>query len=261
MLMLCCSVLLSGCMNSSIAVIDQPIDVSIQDYYGEIQSYFLINVKQNTTLTTDAIDMTRTISVVDTTNCNIGEGVNVYDNESFFQSLIQSKTINSITFANEIDKAFSSTNTKIQCGAWNMNVNGAITPVVFSISPPTDINWHIKSTGFQCTDNSDWDSNTFCSRDVLSNGLIVRVVDGYTKNLFLIYNNGGFGLRGYDIIDYDKAPAGSFGFSGILNLPDNYGAFVQLVGKEGDTFEYVIQDDMTSQTTLASLIGGHATTE
>lgn len=172
------------------------VDVNVQDYFGELQSYFLIRIEHNTTLAVNAQENSNNITVSNSTGCTANQNyaINIYDNESFYQGLITNINGNVLTITPILDKSFSTTNTFIECGRWNMNIDGSTTQQIFEIKPPTNVNWHIESNVVQCQDNTDWDSNKFCGITALTNGLIAGIKDGYHKHLWLIYNNAGFVL-------------------------------------------------------------------
>lgn len=257
-------VLFSGCTYYD-TIVEFPFDeegnmeVSIQDYTGEIQDYFYINVLQSTTLINNVIKNSNKINITNPTGCLVGDAVNIYDDKSYFQGIITNTVGNEITFTPRIDKEFSLSNTIIKCGEWNMAVDGSVSPVNYCVNPPTNVSWHVISGVFYILDNSAMDDGLFGSRTSLSNGLSLSVNDGYMKNLFLIYNNAGFNLRKYDKEYTDKAPSGQYGMIASINYKEKYGAIIELNGNTNDTFCYTISDNLLSQNEIASTIGAHTT--
>lgn len=249
-------------VNSTNANEDGSFDVSVQDYTGEIQDYFLTTHLHNTTLTIDAIEDENTIIVDSTTNCVLFDAVDIYNENSYFQGIIQSVTANSITFAPGLDRNYDLSDTVIKCGEWDMStIDGATTPTMFYITPPNNVTWHIKSGVFNILDSKDMDDGLFGSRSSLENGLTVSVIDGYTKELCLIYNNAGWKLRKYTKEYEPKAPAGQFSLFAEIEYERKYGAVIELNGTTRDKYAVLIQDDMRSQDQMAYTIGGHVTTQ
>jgi len=251
--------LFSGCVDDKTIIYDN-IDVNVQDYTGEAFSFFLTRVEATPKLQVDIIKDNKTIVVDDTTGCVVFDAINIYDDESYFQSLILSTTATTITLNSQIDRNFSTSNTIIECAEWDLSTSdGSVTPETFSIRPPMSRTWHVISTVFNCLDNSDWDTSTFCGGPALTNGISGRVIDGYQKDLFLIYNNNGFLLRSFDLEDYPKAPAGLYGLNAELIFRDKYGAVVELNGDTNDTWQAVNRDDLTNINEIAITINGHYT--
>jgi len=235
---------------------DYGVETSIQDYNGRMISFFLTKSLQNTTLANDVDIDSSSIVVDDSTGCLVGDAVDIYNHDFYFQGIIQSIVGNTITFTPSLDVNYT-TGDKVKCGEWNMNVDGSVTMQEFYINPPLNASWDIESIAMQFKDNSDWDINTFGSRTALTNGFVLLARDGFEQQLFLIYNNGGFALRGGVVQNFQKAPSGLYGFNVDLEFAAKYGAIPSLDGSMGDTLVAQINDDLSSQTEIALAIRGH----
>lgn len=237
------------------------VEVSIQDYTGELESYFLINVKGNGTLTNDAMMFSNSINVSDTTGCVVGEAIYLYNNESSFQALISGITGNTISFTPILDRDFYSNNSYYECGSTNLGVDGSVNPVTYCIHPPTNISWDIETLTINFIDNADMDASLFGSRAALTNGLLIRKTNGDYNNLFMIYNNNGFILRGFDYLNIPKAPSGVYIADFSLKFDKSYGSIINLKGEDGDCIEIIVSDDLTSQTRIVASVAGHRTNQ
>ena len=195
-------------------------------------------------------------SVTDATDCLSGDAIDIYDNDYYFQGIITNVGADYINFTPELDYSFEA-GSIAKCGEWNLNSDGSTTPVEYTINPPLERSWDIESIGMQFQDNLDWDISTFGSRSALTNGFVVAVGDGDIKNLFLVYNNGGFLLRGGTIQDVAKAPAGLYGFSVDMEFETKYGSVLKLDGTLNESLRAINQDDLTSQTQIAFTVRGH----
>lgn len=233
------------------------VEVSIQDYNGETISLFISRMLQLTNLTSNLSIGNKTAYVYNSTNCLVGDAIDIYDNDRYFQGIITGVSGNAINFTPEIDRNYFKNDTVIKCGEWNMNANGAITPINYYLNPPMNKAWDIESIAMQFIDNADWDINTFGSRTALSNGFTVSIGDGQPKELFLIYNNGGFTLRGGEIQNFDKSPSGSYGFGVDMMFEPKYGAVLKIDGKNNEKIIATIRDDLTSQEQIAFVVRGH----
>lgn len=237
---------------------DGNLETAIQDYTGEGFSFFLTKQLSETTLTSNASKGDMTINVLSTVNCTNFKAINIYDDESYYQGLILSTTATTINLTSNLDRDWDLSNTIVECAEWDLStVDGSAAEEIFKINPPTNRSWHITNTIIKITDNSDWDLSKFGGGSPLSNGISGRITDGYEKDLFLIYDNSGFSLRGFDIVDFAKAPAGVYGFTGSLDFRKIYGNVIQLDGKTFDQWQAVVRDDLTTQTEIAITINGH----
>ena len=241
----------------SINSINEDVDVVVQDYNGEFISVFLTQELQLTTLSQDHYLGNTTILLTNATNCFVGDAIDIYNDYSYFQGIITVVNGNTLTITPPIDTDFLSSNTEVKCGEWNMNVDGSTTPVEFYVQPPFKRDWDIESIGMQFKDNADWDIETFRSLTALTNGFSVIIEDGRYKDLFLIYNNGGFLLRGGTIQNIEKAPSGTYGFIVDMEFETKYGAIPRLYGTNNEKMIAIIRDDLTDQEEIAFVVRGH----
>lgn len=242
-------------------VVNLPIDAygvetSIQDYNGRTVSFFLTKELQLTNLSMDVSINSKIVNVTDSTGCLVQDAIDIYDNTNYFQGIITEVSGNRINFNPSLDVDFSS-GSNVKCGEWNMNVDGSTTMQRFYINPPKKRAWDIESLAIQFKDNSDWDINTFGSRSALENGFVLLTEDGFNQKLFLIYNNGGFALRGGSVQNFQKAPAGLYGFNVNIDIEDVYGSVLAIDGENEDKIVAEINDDLTSQTEIALTVRGH----
>lgn len=233
------------------------LEVQIQDYNGKIVSFFLTQTLQESVLSSSLEIMDNTATIDNVTGCLVGDALDIWDGNNYFQGIITDKTDDVLTFTPSIDYAYDSTDSYIKCGEWNLNVNGATNPIDFSIKPPYNSKWDIESIGMLFQDNLDWDISTFGSRTALSNGFVVGVENGIITKLFLIYNNGGFMLRGGNVQNVEKAPAGVYSFNIDMEFESKYGAILKLDGTLNESLVATIQDDLTSQSEIAFTLRGH----
>jgi len=138
-----------------------------------------------------------------------------------------------------------------------MAVNGSVTPVVFESGPLTG-EWDIVRMIGAIIDGTSMDDAKFGGIGPLTNGVVFRKKNGIYKNLFTAKSNGQMALRMYDVSYADKAPSGSFGlrFRRTWNGRDKSGVVVRLNAEDGDTFQCVIQDDLTGLDSFNVVIHG-----
>jgi len=150
----------------------------------------------------------------------------------------------------------------------NMAVDGSVTPQIFKVSPEglnDDVEWDItrviivmSGEGIGASDDFPDDSD-FGVTSALTNGIVLRSVNGITKNIFNIKKNGEFRLRAYDVTYTDKSKAGLFSvgvrrsFAGV----DKNGVTVRLIAGTNDSIEVEIQDDLTEMFGMQIVVQGH----
>lgn len=238
------------------------VEVSLQDYTGRLVSFYATYPLKITNLTTNIYVEDTNITLYNTTGCALGQALDIYDKNNYYQGLIKAINGNTITITPEIDYNFTDLeNTVAKCGITNLNVNGLTQKYEFYISPPTNKKWHIESIGMGFNDNLDWDMSTFGSRTALNNGFIVETENGELNELFLIYNNEGFLHRGFTLQNIEKAPAGVYGFSADLEVNTKYRTIIELDGSKNEKIIAEVQDDLTSQSSIRFIIRGHYVNE
>ena len=118
------------------------IDVLPQDpeYIGF--NLYLCSVLAQTTLASNAVLNANTVTVTSATNISAGKVINIYQGFRIYQSLVTNVNGTIITLASPLDFAFTS-GANVCVGDWNVNQNGATTPVIFKIGPPSGIKFHM----------------------------------------------------------------------------------------------------------------------
>lgn len=140
-----------------------------------------------------------------------------------------------------------------------MNVNGAVTPVVFGIHPPRMEDWDVNQMELTIVSNVAMDSAKFGSLTSLANGLVCRINDGTIRNLFTAHTNGELSVFAEARYD-DKAPSGSYGFATrkTFNSQGQAGVTVRLCGEQRERFEIIVQDDLSTLTVFFAMVRGHS---
>lgn len=253
------SVLVDG-NGSKIDVVRNNLSVIIADQITEVVDLYFCHEKATTNPTVALSLDDRQITVADTTGAVVGECINIREDVYFFQAIIQSIVGNVITFNAFIDYPFT-TEASVCFAEWNMAVDGSVTPVIFTICPPANATWDLTRIIGNITDSSAMDDGLFGGTPSLSNGVILRVSDGYDKNIFIVSDNGGFTERAYDARYSDKAPAGLYGFSFRRTFAgqNKNGVVIRLDGSTNDQLQLIIQDDLTDLVKFACVAQGHRT--
>jgi hypothetical protein len=251
---------------------DGSLKVIIQDQHTEIIDLLLHRPLNNLTLNQTYSIGDRNI-IVETTGVTpvIGNVVCFKELTAFYQGEILTVTaitgnFYTIELDTPIDFPFSN-NTNGCVSTTNMAVDGSVTPQIFYITPyglNENVEWDItrilfvmSGEGIGAT-NDHPDDSDFGVTSNLENGIVLRSVNGITKNIFNIKRNGEFRLRAYDVTYTEKSKAGlySVGVRRSFNGPDKNGVTVRLLAETGDTIEIIIQDDLTEQFGMKAVVQG-----
>lgn len=145
-----------------------------------------------------------------------------------------------------------------------MNINGSITPVRFSISPvklTIGTEWDIHGFTVHIIDDATMDDTKFGGIAALAKGVVARASNGITKNLGNFKRNGDFGDLGFRSEYVDKTGGGQYSIRAYLDLTDVYGSSIAMVSSdpqsETDYFEGIIQDDLSALSSMHVVLHGH----
>lgn len=233
------------------------IDVLPQDpqYIGF--NLYLCSVIAQTTLASNATLNATTVVVTSATGIVAGQVINIYQSNRIFQSLVTNVTGTTITVATPLDYAFTA-GANLCSGNWNLNQNGATTPVIFKLGAPPNVKLHITAISITITDDGTMDDSKFGSLTALTNGIVARRVDGDTVNYFLITNNRGFYQAGYDTQYNDRAGGtGAYGFLARKDLRKCNGNVISLDGATLDELQFIIRDNLSTLTEFTVAAHGH----
>jgi len=240
------------------------LEVSIQDQISDtINTYFARTIQTLTIVTATEID-DKTIlvsSASEPTNNNI---ICIQNNTFCYQGVILSHVATggnwTLTLDSPLDHAFS-TNSSIAEKSISLKVNGSVTPVIFSLSPKNlnNIKWDITKVIFDAIDDSAMDDSKFAGLNALTNGLILRRVNGNTKNIVNIKSNGDFFLKDFETEYTDKSGGGDYGVRAKRTFAgqENTGITLQLDSETDDELQIIVQDNLTGLVSLKAFAIGH----
>lgn len=249
-------------------VIDSPLEqngavpVNIQDQHTEPVCLYLHATTAEPVLTSEISIDDVVFAIDDNTDIVDGDAITLHDGTKFYQSLVVSSTVNSVTVATPFDKVFTVAGTSIHIGSWNMAVNGSVTPQTFSIHPPPDVDFDIYTITISALDELGMDSTTFLGIvDGITNGFLLRAVNGTIKNMGLFINNLGFEEFGYSLIFPPINKKSEYGMVARKNIRETNGVSIRLEGGAEDTIKAIVRDDLSSQSLLAVIMNGHVVTD
>lgn len=211
------------------------------------------------------IETTGVIPTIDDTIC-LKEGTAFYQARPVNVVSLGGNQFN-ITMDTPLDYAFT-TSGGCSLTSTNLAVDGSVTPITFKITPSglnDDVSWDITrfillfggdGIGAQ---NDAPDDGDFGVTTALTNGVVIRSVDGITKNLFNAKTNGDFRARAYDMTytDISKSNLYTVATRRSFSGPDKNGVTIRLNAITNDSLEFIVQDDLTEMSGGQMIVQGH----
>lgn len=137
-------------------------------------------------------------------------------------------------------------------GSDAMNVNGSVTEVVFSVTPPTGEIWRIKEWSLYIQDNGTFDASLWGNGITLANGIELRL-NGVAIVPFGIKSTGE--LAGIAEISHHAFGSGHEIITARWKIVDSAGQYMRLT--DADSLEIAIRDDLTLVVAQNSMVIGY----
>lgn len=244
------------------------LDVNISDQTSEIIDLHLTQLIQAVTIITNtAVDDT-VITISSAAEPTDGNLICLKEGEAFYQGKILSHAANAanwdVTLDTPLDYAYTTVGGCSERNT-NMNVNGSVTPAVFTVSPSNLLagtRWDIVRMLISITDGTSMDDGKFGGITALTKGVVFRKADGLNKNIFNAKTNGELAAHMYDVTYISNAvgPSGLYGLRGrrtFGGFGGGNGAVIRLSEATNDEFQCIIQDDLTGLSSFEVVIQGH----
>jgi hypothetical protein len=178
---------------------------------------------------------------------------------SFIASVI-SVVVDDIEVDRPIDHVFPSATTLGRVILTNLNVDGSITPQIFSARAGQNPSDFVRFL-ITMTDDSSMDDSRFGGLPALTRGLVFRIVNGFQRTIFCFKTNQEIKQFCYDVEYSSRAPAGFFGLSSRITFGGQSKHGVVLRIGAGDVLQWVVQDDLTGLDTIRISAQGHEVTD
>jgi len=244
--------------------------INIQDQTSKpIDAYFARSLSNFTLSADTGVSGIAVGTFVYTFTATAGHGISATDeillldvalDRSFF-AVVTNVATNVITVDRPIDHDFTVAVTTLgRVVSTQMNVNGSVTPIVFSARAGVN---EIDFTRFiiRMLDSTSMDDGKFGGITALTNGLVFRIVNSFQKTIFNFRTNGEIANFCFDTKYADRAPGGQYGFSGRITFagPSKHGVTLR-IGTD-DVLQWVVQDDLTGLDVLQVVGQGHEVTD
>lgn len=240
------------------------VPVNLQDQTTPPFFVYMNEVISSTTLTAVLNIGDTVVSLVSAAGIVTGNYIGIFNTtyNRFFAANVLSVNVNDVTLDTPSDFDFQIGDI-FQDGNKNMNVNGSITPRLFSLRADPELNITIDVTRIiiHITDQTAMDDNKFGGITKLTNGIVLRRKDGYYFNIFNIKSNGEIGELAFDKVYDDKAPSGFYGFSARLTFAGQNKVGVTIRLGSTDDLQVIVQDDLTDLDSFRIMVEGHIVTD
>jgi hypothetical protein len=234
--------------------------VFVQDQTtGVLDVPFLSLIDDTITLAVDTVVNSRTIQlspghglVSPTNDGNIIEIADSSNGSFFMQCAIVSIAGDVVTLDCPVNRIYTTTGSLLAVSNSDMNVDGSVTPVVFSVLPFSLQVGDMVRIITEMRDNAPMDFETFGGLPELTNGCVIRVNngDGTYRNLYNFKSNGDIIEQCFDHRFFLNNGGNIRGFTARLTWggQSKHGVVVRLDGSLGESLEFVVQDDLTGLT-------------
>lgn len=255
------SYLVDKISGETVRVTNGGLDVNIQDQFTDVFDLHLtkelnaFTIAVNTSIDDTTFTATAGHLIV------VGDMLCIREGTSFYQGEATNVATDVITLDTPLQFAFTTSATCTR-DLFNMNVNGSVTPVIFTLSPhdlTAGIEWDLVRFVGIIEDTTIMDTAKFGGIAALTNGIVVRKKNGTYNNLFNAKSNGDLASHVFDVVYDDRAPSGSFGFRfrRTMGGQSKNGVTIRLKVNDGDEFQIIIQDDLTGLTKFHIIAQGH----
>lgn len=239
-------------------------DVCVQDQTSPPLDLFFVQASGTpTTLVSSVAIDENEVTVVSSAGCEVGGYfalANVAANRQYFGEILAIDG-NTITLDTPFDFAFQAGDTAL-CVERDMNVDGSTTRQIYSIIVGSNATVSIDITRIMITIITDGAVDLSKFGDIaggLSKGLVLRRVNGDTRNIWNIKNNGELSNLCFDFTPYSASnPAqGKNGASFRFTFAgqDKHGVAVRIA--PGEALQLIIQDNLESLIEFRVIGEGH----
>ena len=224
-------------------------DVTLQDQHTPLFDFYALNQEGTFTLAGTVTVNTRTFTASGGHGISVGDMIEFYEEDRFFQAQVLTVVTNDITIDTPFDFAFT-TGADGRRGDKEMAVDGSSTPVTYRVTiaalrakKAVDIVRFL----VYIQDGSTMADELYGGGTALTNGLVCRVNNSQDFNVFNVKTNGEWAIRTFDASYTDKPPAGSFGFRvrRTFGGQAKAGVVVRITSDDDDEFQFIVQDDLT----------------
>ena len=249
---------------SSIATMVRETDVALQDQHTQaVITDFTNVIASSTTATLLAIEDTA-IEVTDSTGMLVGHYLTLFsptlNRFSTFHILAVDSETDILTVDTPLDAAYPA-GTFVDAGEDNLAVNGSVTPVIFGIrnstGSPVGLTVDITRIFITALTDNSVQLNEFADITALTNGMVLRKVDGNYYNIFNVKSNQDISALCYDLNITTVTGQGQEGFTARLTFGGQSKVGVVQRLAPGEDLQVIVQDNLTAIADFRIVAEGH----
>lgn len=243
------------------------LDVFVQEEVSQLIDLYFNQLIGSTSLATGtAIDDTNII-ITATADFNVGNVIGLFSEtesgvlDRFYFGEILTITSNTLGMDTPLDFAFIPGD-PIFSASRELDVDGSSTTQIFKVSVPAlneDLQLDIARLSLVMTHSAAGDDSKFGSLSALTNGIVIRSTSngGTTvRNAWNAKTNGDLAVLSGNKLTYEsRAGGGEFSTRTTYAITGEHGVAVRLAS--GDSIEILIQDDLSSLSSLRLVAAGH----
>ena len=248
------------------------VDVKLSDQTSPPVEFFFIKSLGQTTLATETAFDDQTLDLTDATGFVDGTYIAVFgpaEDRFFFAVQVGAAVGSVVTLDRPLDFAFSA-GSNVLNATRNLAVDGSVTTQIFAVqgtgNPASSLQIDITRIILTMEGPSSppptgavaFDTSTFGNiAGGLTNGIVLREVNGRSTNIFNAKTNGDLSTICYDVRIDSAARVGVDGLSMRLTFAgqDKHGVAFRL--RTGDSLQILVQDDLTLLDNLHVVAEGH----
>ena len=230
----------------------------------KILNFYLIERQDDFTIVAAAPSVDDVAFEADATHTiAIGDMVEMYEDDVYFQALVTNVAVDTITVDTPIPYAFTVAGCNGFNGPRNAGVDGSgAGGVTYEIAPPSGQVWDITRLTYYIEDSTAAMTHSlFGNIAALTNGVVLRVKRSASKyeviqnikaNVDLMVDTDGFVIRA-------DMTAADFGLTSVKEFGNeaNSGAMIRLDGSLGESLELVVRDDVSTIDLFKAKVQGY----
>lgn len=222
---------------------------------------YMNKVEQETTLTVETAIDDMTITVASATGFSAGKYVGIFSFTTgrFYQGRVLSVSDLVITMDTPLDSIFP-VDSVVGVGIDDMSVDGSTTTQIFSVrgaDPGINVYLDITRLIFECFTETAVTLAKFGDITALTKGIVLRINNGVTYNVFNVKSNGGLAGIMFDLNPYTSFGLGQNGFIARLTFSgqSEMGSVIRI--GPGEELQLLIQDDLSDLQRFRIAVEGH----
>jgi hypothetical protein len=219
---------------------------------------------KSTTLAADTVVDNRTVTLGTGHGAVIGNIIEIADpaeGSYFLQCAVTGVAGDVVTLDCPVNRVYLAATALVSISTAEMNVNGSVTPQVFTVLPFPQQSGDMVRMIVEMRDDAAMAFDTFGGLPPLANGVVVRVNngDGTYRNMYNFKTNGDIIEQAFDH-SFQTGVGGSVrGFTSRITWggQSKRGVVIRLDGAESQAIEIIVQDDLTGLIRMHWTCNGH----